>query len=358
MIKYLGSKRRLVPQLGALASGSGARSALDLFTGTTRVAQEFKRLGLAVTALDQATYAHVLAATYIATDATTIDEADLADAIADLNATVPRPGYMAATFCEQSRYFTPANGARIDAIRQRIEDEAAGTPLYPILLTALLEAADRVDSTTGLQMAYLKKWAPRALNPLELRAPTLLPGGGEAVLADALTWIESMPPVDLAYLDPPYNQHRYFTNYHVWETLIRWDHPETYGVACKRIDARGPAHRSPFNYKREVTEALRRVITGVNAEVVILSYSDEAWVSEDEVRALLAQRGYPVRVLTYDYRRYIGATIGVHGPDGKPRGPAGARRNRENIYVSGPAQPVEGALAAALDLGIQPIACR
>ena len=43
---------------------------------------------------------------------------------------------------------------------------------------------------------------------------------------------------DLAYLDPPYNQHRYFTNYHVWETIVAWDRPEHYGVACKRVDAR------------------------------------------------------------------------------------------------------------------------
>ena len=46
------------------------------------------------------------------------------------------------------------------------------------------------------------------------------------------------------YLDPPYNQHRYFTNYHVWETLVRWDEPEHYGIACKRVDARDDAPRA------------------------------------------------------------------------------------------------------------------
>jgi len=49
-----------------------------------------------------------------------------------------------------------------------------------------------------------------------------------------------LPEADLAYLDPPYNQHRYFTNYHVWETLVAWDAPAHYGVACKRVDARQP----------------------------------------------------------------------------------------------------------------------
>ena len=60
MIKYLGSKRRLVPVLGDLLTRSGATSALDLFTGTTRVAQEWKRRGARVTAVDMARYAAVL----------------------------------------------------------------------------------------------------------------------------------------------------------------------------------------------------------------------------------------------------------------------------------------------------------
>jgi hypothetical protein len=117
-----------------------------------------------------------------------------------------------------------------------------GHPLYPILLTSLIEAADRVDSTTGVQMAYVKQWAPRSANPLTLRVPELLPGPGRAVLGDALEVAPDAGAFDLAYLDPPYNQHRYFTNYHVWETLVAWDAPEPYGVARKRIDAARPLH--------------------------------------------------------------------------------------------------------------------
>ena len=109
-----------------------------------------------------------------------------------------------------------------------------------------------MDSTTGVQMAYVKQWAPRSFNPLELRAPDLLPGSGRAVRGDACRLAATLGQFDVAYLDPPYNQHRYFTNYHIWETLVAWDAPDHYGVACKRIDCprRGdqerlqlPAHR-------------------------------------------------------------------------------------------------------------------
>ena len=63
-------------------------------------------------------------------------------------------------------------------MRDAIDSEYAGSPLFPLLLTSLIEAADRVDSTTGVQMAYVKQWAPRSAKPLELRVPELLAGRG------------------------------------------------------------------------------------------------------------------------------------------------------------------------------------
>ena len=238
MIKYLGSKRRLIPVLTKLFESSGARTALDLFTGTTRVAQAFKQHGGLVTAVDTARYSEVFGRTWIETDADLFDDRALDEALADLNALPGTPGYVTDTFCVQSRFFQPHNGERIDAIRDAIARDHAGTALEPVLLTSLLLAADKVDSTAGLQMAYIKQWAPRSFKPLTLLAPTLLPGSGRAVRGDAIELASSLGGFDLAYLDPPYNQHRYFTNYHVWETIVAWDHPEHYGVACKRIDAR------------------------------------------------------------------------------------------------------------------------
>src|SRR5580692_5432444 len=116
VIKYLGSKRRLVPALSLLAEASGARTGLDLFCGTTRVAQAWKRLGIVVTAVDSTRFAHVLARCYVAADPradpTLVDR--VAAAVEQLNALGGRPGYVTATFCEAARYFRPENGARID----------------------------------------------------------------------------------------------------------------------------------------------------------------------------------------------------------------------------------------------------
>ena len=345
MIKYIGSKRLLVPALGAVAGAVGARTALDLFTGTTRVARELKRRGLQVTCADTASYSAVLAETYIGTDAELVDHAELEAAIERLNALPGRRGYFTEVFCERSRYLQPFNGERVDAIRDAIEADYAGSWLHPVLLTALLLAADRVDSTTGLQMAYLKHWAPRSANPLELRVPELLAGPGRALRGDALEVAGATPRVDLAYLDPPYNQHRYFTNYHVWETLVRWDAPDHYGVACKRLDARDEATKSDFNSRRRMPDALQRVIAAVDAEVVVVSYNDESWVSPEQITTWLGAAGHEaVRLLRFDSKRYVGAQIGIHNPAGQKVGTVGRLRNIEYVFVAGPAHLVDEAI--------------
>tara|TARA_B100000446_G_scaffold63923_1_gene60566 strand:+ start:136 stop:1203 length:1068 start_codon:yes stop_codon:yes gene_type:complete len=334
VIKYLGSKRRLVPVLGGLFEASGARTALDLFTGTTRVAQEFKRLGGLVTAVDSARYAEVFARCYVVADADEVDRGEVAEALGRLADLPGEPGYFTDTFCEQSRFFQPFNGARIDAVRNVLEAEFADSPLFPILLTSLIEAADRVDSTTGQQMAYLKAWAPRSFGHLDLRMPDLLAGTGTAVRGDAVTLASALGPFDLAYLDPPYNQHRYLTNYHVWETLVAWDAPEHYGMACKRIDCRDDATKSVFNRKREMPGALAATVADLQADVVVLSHNDESWLGLDELLEICRPLGEVV-VLSFDSKRYVGAQIGIHSPGGERVGEVSHLRNVEYLLVAG-----------------------
>jgi len=333
VIKYLGSKRRLVPVLAALCREARAARALDLFTGSTRVAQAFKATGATVTALDSTRCAATLAACYVATDASSIDHAALEVAIARLGALPGRPGYVTDTFCERARFFQPHNGARIDAVRDAIEADHAGDPLYPVLLTSLLEAADRVDSTTGVQMAYVKSWAPRSFRPLELRVPELLAGPGRALRADAATAVAGLGEFDLAYLDPPYNQHRYESNYHIWETIVAWDAPEHYGVACKRADTRTVA-RSAFNSRRTMPGALAGVVRDVRARVVVLSYNDESWVGLEELVEICRVHGH-VEVLGFESARYVGARIGIHNPAGERVGTVGRLHNVEYLLVAG-----------------------
>ena len=332
MIKYLGSKRTLVPRLCELVQALGARSVLDLFSGTSRVGHALKRVGLQVHANDHNAYAATLARCYVQADRDPL-LADATRLIAEFNALPPAAGYFTETFCERSRFFQPRNGARVDAIREAIATKGLEPELEAVLLVSLMEAADRVDSTTGVQMAYLKQWAARAHNDLELRLPDILPraahGKGQAHHLDAMLAATQLQ-ADLAYLDPPYNQHKYLGNYHIWESMVLWDKPETYGPACKRVDCR--ERTSPFNSRVNSAAAMRTLISSVQARHLIVSFSDEGHIGRDAMEAMLRARG-EVRVLAHDSKRYVGAQIGIYNPRGEKVGSAGHLRNTEYIYI-------------------------
>ena len=329
MIKYLGSKRRMMPALlDVFGSFEGARTALDLFSGTSRVGHALKARGWRVHANDHNAYAYTLAACYVGADASTWRER-ARRLIAELDALPGRAGWFTDTCCVRARYLQPANGARVDAIRDRIAALSLEPALEAIALTSLVEAADRVDSTVGLQMAYLKQWAPRSLQPLRLRLPELLEGGGSASCLDALDAAGRFE-ADVAYLDPPYNQHSYLGNYHVWESLVRWDRPEVYGIAMKRADCRERA--SAFNRRGAIECALRAVVERVRAKWQVVSFSDEGHLSLPQLRAILGERG-PVQERAIEQPRHIGHRIGVFDPKGMRVGTPGHAKNREHVFV-------------------------
>lgn len=333
MIKYLGSKRLLLDALvGVVGSLGDVRSVVDLFSGTARVGHALKGAGYRVVSNDHNAYAATLARCYVEADREAV-ERDATRLIAELNALPGEPGWFTHTYCEKSRFFMPHNGGRIEAIRNRIAGLGLEPALESVLLVSLMEAADRVDSTTGVQMAYLKQWAPRAHNALELRMPAVLPAGRhgrcEAHQLDALAAIGALHG-DVMYLDPPYNQHKYLGNYHVWETLVLWDQPEVYGTACKRIDCR--TRTSVFNSRPQAHAALAHLIEQADCRHLVVSFSDEGYIGREQIEAMLAKRG-AVAVVEHEYRRYVGAQIGIHNPAGQKVGKVSHLKNHELIYV-------------------------
>lgn len=345
MIKYIGSKRALLGRVTGAVSGvlpQGGR-VCDLFSGTARVGHALKKQGFSVWSNDHNAYAHALATAYVQADRERW--AVKAEAVlAELRSVKPEAGWFTQTFCHDARYFHPDNGARIDAMRERIETLALEPELKAVVLVSLMEGADRVDSTAGVQMAYMKQWAPRALKSLDLRLPDLIPGvpgGCRATCADAVQMADQVE-ADLVYLDPPYNQHSYLANYHCWESLVLWDKPETYGVANKRVDVK--TRKSPFNSRPGIGPALRSVIERVKAPNLIVSFNDEGYLNRGELEAMLAVRGH-VQVVEIGHPRYVGARIGIHNPKGEKVGQVGRLRNVEYLFVATD-RPVTLAVAA------------
>lgn len=330
MIKYLGSKRLLLPAILELTQKlPNNKRILDLFSGTSRVGHAYKAAGHTVTANDINTYAYTLAKCYVEADRD-VYEKEAAKIIAELNELSGNPGYFTESFCVNSRFIQPHNGERIDAIRERIAQLGLDPVLEGIVLVSLMEAADRVDSTCGVQMAYLKSWAKRSENKLELRVPNMLPGSGRAWLSSAEDAC-SRDEFDVVYLDPPYNQHNYLGNYHIWESLVLWDKPELYGKAMKRVDVK--QRKSSFNSKKSILEAFSAVISGLRTKYIIVSFNNEGYLSKEDILGCLGDR----ETITVDtkYKRYVGSQIGVFNKEGKKVGKEGAKFNIEHTFVAG-----------------------
>ncbi len=337
MIKYIGSKRTLIPLiLDIIQLATDAKTVIDLFSGTSRVGHALKAAGYRVLANDHNAYALTLARCYVQADAEDV-LSDAARLVREFNCLKGTPGYFTETFCVKSRFFQPKNGERIDAIREAIAHKGLEPELEAVMLTSLMEAADRVDSTTGLQMAYLKTWAPRSYNDIELRVPKVLPrarhGKGEAWGLDVF---EALPILegDIAYIDPPYNQHSYISNYHIWETLVRWDKPEVYGIACKRVDVR--QRKSVFNSRPQFASSMKRLLESVRAPILIVSFNNEGYLSREEMEGMMAtlyNGKAQITVIENDFKRYVGAQIGIYNPKGEKVGKVSHLRNKEFLYV-------------------------
>ena len=337
MIKYLGSKRLLIPAiLDVVRKVDGVTSVADIFSGTSRVGFALKSEGYKIHANDHNTYAATIAKCYIEANRDT-ETGEVKELLVELQDLDGSAGWFTENYCEKARYFQPHNGAKIDAMREKIHTWSSSGQISDttkaVLLTSLMEAADRVDSTTGVQMAFLKNWAKRSYNEIELRLPDLLPlpdnGPCLATQLDAVNAAKTTT-ADLAYIDPPYNQHKYLGNYHIWESLVLWDKPEVYGIARKRVDCRD--RRSEFNSKPRFLQTFEQLINSAASPRLLVSFSNEGYASRDEIIEIMSVRG-EVKVYESDYKRYVGAQIGIHNQNGKKVGTVGHLRNIEYLFL-------------------------
>ena len=153
----------------------------------------------------------------------------------------------------------------------------------------------------------------------------------------------------MAYIDPPYNQHSYMGNYHVWESLIRWDKPDTYGIANKRVQCK--EYKSDFNSKRRIHQGLREVFDAVRSRHLLVSFNNEGYVDREEMVELLSSKGH-VGVVAVDFKRYVGAQIGIHNLNGEKVGRVSHLRNKEYLFVVSERRNTVDAVVEALEASI------
>ncbi|MCM1432284.1 MAG: DNA adenine methylase [Muribaculaceae bacterium] len=319
-MRYIGGKSLLLNSItDAIQNyGENIESVIDIFSGSGVVGNHLKSLGYNVLANDFLYFSYVIARGTLGINAEPLFggfDFDVIDYLNNIKLEKTRytleqcfvyKNYSPNENCERM-YFQKDNAIKIDLIRLQIEtwkNEGLLTEdEYFYLLAALINAVPYVANITGVFGAYLKYWDARTYNELHLERPVIIPAQKVPVCHNK-DYKEILPvQYDLLYADPPYNSREYLPNYHVLETIARYDYPEVKGVAGLRDYAN---QKSSFCKKNTVHDAFETLIRDCKSRYILISYNNEGLLSTEDLTDLC--RKYALddsfRLLETDYRRY------------------------------------------------------
>jgi adenine-specific DNA-methyltransferase len=208
----------------------------------------------------------------------------------------------------ERKYFSIKNGAKIDSIRLKIQDWFENGYIsddeYFYLITSLLFAVQKVANISGTYGAFNKWWDPRSYKPITLKYIEIIPSKFKhmAYNEDIFNLIEKVS-CDIAYIDPPYNSRQYIDNYHVLETIAKYDNPEIEGKTGLRKDRY--KQKSPFCDEQRAQNAFRELLMKLKSKYVLLSYNNEGLLTKSQITQILEESGF-IKVKCYEipYRKF------------------------------------------------------
>ena len=206
-------------------------------------------------------------------------------------------------------YFTPENAGRIDYFRTTIEKWKLSSLIteneYAYLLACLIESVSVVSNTAGVYGAFLKHWDSRALKNIEFKkvACNVSPYGEAKFYNARIEDIISEVNCDILYLDPPYTQNQYGTQYHLLETLVLYDKPSISIITGSRSTT---PMRSDWSKEYKAHINFDKVIAKTKAKYIIFSYSQDGFMSKSFIEASLKRYGKPDTYVCkkISYRKY------------------------------------------------------
>lgn len=330
-IKYAGSKLKLLGDIIRTAQELPGDSVWDAFSGTTRVSQAFAQNGYRVISSDRSVWSEQFATCYLLNSHRRSYYRDL---FQHLNALPPVDGWFSQHYGAETAYgdgglkrpWQLKNTRKLDAIRSEIDRLHLSPTDKAVALTGLMLALDKVDSTLGHYVSYLRDWSPRSYNDLHLEIPNYTPYDDlhRVERGDVFDLVDKIQ-ADIAYFDPPYGSNnekmppsrvRYDAYYHIWTTVCLNDRPELFGKANRRVDSSDSVSASVFEEFRRspsgrfiAVEAIERLIRAVQCPYIILSYSSGGRATAGELIDLMSSYGRLLRVRKIDYRRNVMADM-------------------------------------------------
>lgn len=308
-MNYIGSKFSLLDFLETtIESVTGYKNGDnyvfgDLFAGTGIVGQTFKAKGCTVISNDIQYYSYVLNKHLIEN----VPQLDTG-LLERLNALVPAEGFIYRNYCEGSgcgrNYFTNENGKKCDAIRIELEQlrktGEISDNLYFYYLASLINSIDKYANTASVYGAFLKHIKKSAQKEFQLGLLPVIDGPVGKVYNEDINELAKKIHGDVLYLDPPYNARQYCANYHVLETIAKYDNPELNGVTGLRDYS---DQKSRFCSKRTVADTFDDLIKHADFKFIFLSYNNEGLMSLDTIKEIMSRYG-EYSFFTKEYKRF------------------------------------------------------
>ena len=308
-MNYIGSKYSLldflentISQVTGIKDNSGCVFA-DLFAGTGVVGARYKEKGYKVISNDIQYYSYVLNKHYIENNKP-IDTSLLEY----LNNLSGKKGFIFHNYCSGSgcgrNYFTDSNGMKCDAIRMELEnlyvDNKIDEHTYFYFLASLINSIDKYANTASVYGAFLKHIKKSAQKDFKLELLPIVEGyKGKVYNKDISLLIKDLSG-DILYMDPPYNSRQYCTNYHVLETISKYDSPVLKGKTGLREYS---AQKSKFCSKRTVLDMFEGVVSNADFRYIFLSYNNEGLMDFDSIEKIMSKYGKYSR-FTQEYKRF------------------------------------------------------
>ncbi len=307
-MNYIGSKQKLSPFIFETVTETcgndlSKKTFCDLFAGTGIVGRNFKPHVKQVIANDVEYYSYVLNRNYIGNHIVFEYE----DFIVALNLLKGEKGFIFQNYSEGGKagrnYFTSENGRVIDAVRFQIEKwkkaKTISEDQYFFLLASLLESADKVANTASVYGAYLKHIKTSASKKLIIK-PAIFQqtdNSHQVFQKDSNSLIKEIEG-DILYLDPPYNARQYGANYHLLNTIAKYDTFVPKGKTGLR-----EYYKSDWCKTGEVLKSFEELIENAQFKYIFLSYNNEGLMSKKEVQTVMERFGkYSLK--TKEYQRF------------------------------------------------------
>lgn len=328
-MRFIGNKENLIFFIERVIQEMDVKGKIffDIFSGTTKVAQHFKKKGYHIISNDNLYFSYILQKTYIENNTTpkflyltqwlkqknTYDNqiTEIENVINFLNNVKGIKDYAFENYAPsgkyQRMYFSDENAQKIDGILQTIswwkQNNLISEMEETILKTALVEAVPFVSNISGTYGAYLKSWDKRAFKSLTLKVPQFILSTNQhyCFQKDANELIRNIE-ADILYLDPPYNTRQYISNYHILETIAKNDKMGLKGKTGLRKD--DYLYKSKFSKKDVCVEALEDLILNAKANYILMSYNSEGIIPETEIERIFRKKGKNYTKFEESYRRF------------------------------------------------------